>query len=66
MRELNNTRRAAFQCKNTKELDNGCHSHTSTTIKYIDMQINFAKGIIPMKSEQKLWVSDVEVETTYV
>ena len=53
MLELNNTRHAAFQHKDTKELDNGCHSHTSTTIKYIDMQINFAKnGIIPMKSEQ--------------
>jgi hypothetical protein len=39
MLELNNTRRTAFQCKDNKEFDNGCHSHTSTTIKYITCKL---------------------------
>ena len=62
MLELNNTRHTAFQRKDTKELDNGCHSHTSTAIEYIDLPINFVDEFISMKSEQN-WVSDVEVET---
>ena len=62
MLELNNTRHTAFQRKDTKELDNGCHSHTSTAIDYIDLPINFVDGIIPMNTEQSL-VSDIEVKT---
>ena len=65
MLELNNTRHAAFQHKDTKDLDYGCHSHTSTAIEYINMQINFANGIIPMKSERN-WDFIQDIESTFV
>ena len=51
--------------KDTKELDYGCHSHTSTAIEYINMQINFANGIIPMKSERN-WDFIQDIEYTFV